>query len=210
MKTDKMQKKIILIGGFHEVIELCESENFTILGIVDNKKTGKYLGYEIFGNDDIAQDLFKSYRDIPVFITPDSPESRVHLCKIYGDIGFKFFSLVSSNAMISKSAELGQGVFIQSSVNISAFCKIGNFCRVNSMANIMHDSVIGEDTIIAPNAVILGNVNIGSNCYIGANSTILPHLKIGNNVIVGAGAVVTKDVMDNKTVAGNPARELVK
>ena len=205
-----MQSEIILIGGFSEVIELCEAENIKILGIVDTRKKGSYLGYQIFGTDEIAQDLFKSYKNTPVFITPDSTERRIHLCKIYEDIGFKFFSLVSSKATIAKSVELGLGIFIQSNVNISSFSKIGNFCRVNTMANIMHDTVIGEDTIIAPNAVILGDARIGSNCYIGANSTILPHKNIGNNVIIGAGAVVTKDVPDNIVMVGNPARELTR
>ena len=205
-----MQTEIILIGGFSEVIELCEGENIKILGIVDTRKKGTYLGYQIFGTDEIAKDLFKSYKDIPVFITPDSTERRIHLCKIYGDIGFKFFSLVSSKSTIAKSAELGIGIFIQSNVNISSFSRIGNFCRLNTLANIMHDTVIGEDTVIAPNAVILGEVNIGSNCYIGANSTILPHINIGNNVIIGAGSVVTKDVPDDKVMVGNPARELIR
>jgi sugar O-acyltransferase (sialic acid O-acetyltransferase NeuD family) len=204
-----MEKSIILIGGFSEVIELCELESIKILGIVDNQKKGTYMGYQIFGTDEIAQDLFNSFRNIPVFITPDSPEKRIHLSKLYGDLGFDFFSLISSNSIISKSAEIGKGVFIQSKVNISAFAKIGNFCRVNTMANIMHNCTIGEDSIIAPNAVILGDVHIGNNCYIGANSTILPHKRIGNNVTIGAGAVVTKDVPDGKTMLGNPAKELI-
>jgi len=203
-----MQKNVILVGGFHEVIELCEQEDIKILGIVDNQKKGTYLGYQIFGTDEIAKDLFTSYSNIPVFITPDSPGKRIRLSKLYGDIGFQFFSLISSNSMISKSAEIGKGVFIQSKVNISASTKIGNFCRINTMANVMHDSTIGEDSIIAPNAVILGGVTIGSNCYIGANSTILPHIKIADNVVIGAGAVVTKDVPNNKIMVGNPAKEL--
>jgi acetyltransferase-like isoleucine patch superfamily enzyme len=46
---------------------------------------------------------------------------------------------------------------------------------------------------------------VGDRVRIGSNSTILP-VKIGNNVIIGAGSVVTKDIPDNVTVYGNPAR----
>ena len=42
----------------------------------------------------------------------------------------------------------------------------------------------------------------------GANVTILPGVKIGKNAIIGAGSVVTKDVPDNDTYAGNPAKKL--
>ena len=41
---------------------------------------------------------------------------------------------------------------------------------------------------------------------IGSNATILGNITIGENAIVGAGAVVTKDVPENKIVAGNPAK----
>jgi acetyltransferase-like isoleucine patch superfamily enzyme len=37
---------------------------------------------------------------------------------------------------------------------------------------------------------------------------ILPGVTIGSNVMVGAGSVVAKSVPDNKTVVGNPAKEV--
>lgn len=55
-----------------------------------------------------------------------------------------------------------------------------------------------------------GCIEVGNNCYFGTGCTILGPVKIGNNVIVGAGAVVTKDVPDNCTVAGVPAKIIKK
>ena len=47
---------------------------------------------------------------------------------------------------------------------------------------------------------------MGDNCYISTNVTILGPVNIGNNVVIAAGAVVTKDIPDNCTVAGIPAK----
>ncbi len=51
-------------------------------------------------------------------------------------------------------------------------------------------------------------VSIGSDVWIGGGAIVLPGVKIGDRAIVGAGAVVTKDVLADTTVVGNPARPL--
>jgi len=52
------------------------------------------------------------------------------------------------------------------------------------------------------------SVTIGRNVWIGGAALILPGITVGDNAIVGAGSVVTRDVPDGVTVAGNPARLL--
>ena len=49
-------------------------------------------------------------------------------------------------------------------------------------------------------------ISVGSNVWFGGNVVVLPGINIGNNVIVAAGAVVTRDVPDNCTAAGVPAK----
>lgn len=82
------------------------------------------------------------------------------------------------------------------------------FRRVDSFVSI------GENCQILPN-VLFGkkrpdlksfNIIMGDNCYISTNVTILGPVNIGNNVVIAAGAVVTKDIPDNCTVAGIPAK----
>lgn len=74
------------------------------------------------------------------------------------------------------------------------------------------ESIIGKGTTIQ-HSVTIGEIDgshkcpvIGNNCFIGARAMVLGNVKIGNNVKIGAGAVVLKDVPDNCTVVGIPAR----
>ena len=80
----------------------------------------------------------------------------------------------------------------------------------------------GGPIVVNPTAVIGDNCNlsqfvtigsneehaavIGDNVYIGPNVCIVEDVKIGDNVTIGAGSVVTKDIPDNATAAGNYAR----
>jgi maltose O-acetyltransferase len=52
----------------------------------------------------------------------------------------------------------------------------------------------------------LGRIEIRENCFIGDSSIVLPSVTIGPNAIVGAGSVVTRNVLPNTVVAGNPAK----
>lgn len=49
-------------------------------------------------------------------------------------------------------------------------------------------------------------ITIGNDVWIGGGAIICPGVTIGNGVVVGTGAVVTKDIVDNVFVGGNPAK----
>ncbi|RLC28229.1 MAG: hypothetical protein DRH37_09840 [Deltaproteobacteria bacterium] len=205
-----MNNKVILIGYFHEIVELCEVCGKEVVGIIDETPyhlPGKYLW---LGTDGDIDKIALKYKNIPLIVVPDSPIVRENLVRLYSKYGFQFCNLIHPQSNISVSAEIGNGVIIQYGVNVSSKVSINDFVKLNTLSNVMHDVNIGAFTTIAPNAVLLGKVKISDKCYLGANSTILPNIEIGTKAVVGAGAVVTKNVLPDKTVAGVPAKEMYK
>ncbi len=96
--------------------------------------------------------------------------------------------------------------------------QISHKCKIGYGFYIGH----GIGIVINPRTVIGNNVNIshflsigsaeGAHAVIGDNVYIAPHVSIvdcvhvGNNSTIGAGAVVVKDVPENATVVGVPAK----
>lgn len=202
-------KKVILVGYFQEMVELCLDCGLEIIGAIDNNRFDcKTVSVPYLGNDSDASALHKLYKDVKVIITPDAPQVRRRLVNYYRSIGFSFATVIHPSATISPTAKVGEGSVIQKGVNVSSNSQIGAFCRLNTHCNVTHDASVGDYTTIAPDAVVLGYVTVGENCYLGANSTVLPKCVIGDDATVGAGAVVTKKVNPSVTVIGVPARLL--
>lgn len=84
--------------------------------------------------------------------------------------------------------------------------EIGDHTKIGHLVHIAHNVKIGKRCLIVDRVGIGGSSIIGDDCFIGYGATIINKIKIGNNVTVGAGAVVVKDIPDNTTVKGNPAK----
>lgn len=74
---------------------------------------------------------------------------------------------------------------------------------------VSHLARVGKNCRIHPSTCI-GEFNgapvIGDNVYIGPGAKIYGNISIGNNVAIGANAVVNKNIPDNVTIGGVPAR----
>jgi serine O-acetyltransferase len=113
-----------------------------------------------------------------------------------GWIGAFFSQLnpILTHATIGRGASFGPGLVIVHSVGLV----INTNVRGGRNIVMEHDVTIGAEKGATP--------VLGDNIFIGAGARIIGGVRIGNNVRIGANAVVVKDVPDEATVVGVPAR----
>jgi maltose O-acetyltransferase len=107
---------------------------------------------------------------------------------------------------------LGEGTFINVGCTIldTAPVNIGNRTLLGPNVQIYCAEHHKDAAKRAAGLEIARPVHIGDNVWIGGAAIILGGVSIGDGAIVGAGAVVTRDVAAGSTVAGNPAREILR
>ena len=125
--------------------------------------------------------------------------------KKYRKLGYKFQSVISSDAIVDKSAQLNSGCIVMAGAIVQSSAVIGMNCLVNSGAIIEHDCKISSHSHVAPGAIICGGVTIGRESFVGAGATIIESVSIGNNVVVGAGASVIRS-LPSRTFYLSPSR----
>lgn len=173
--------------------ELCREAGHEITHVVE---AGEDAAYQETGD-----------KTVPLVVTPDGPV-RGKIAANYHAAGFSFATVIAKTADVSLSATVGEGTVIAEHAIVTARTRIGRFVKINTAAVVTHECNIGDCATVAPSAVILGRVTIGEGAYVGANATVLPGIKVGRGAVIGAGAVVTKNVPENETWAGVPARRI--
>ncbi len=118
--------------------------------------------------------------------------------------------LVHPTATVSPSAAIGRGTVVFPRVVVNAAARIGDAVILNTGAVVEHDCVVGHAAHLSPMSSLCGSVRVGDRGWIGAGATVVPGVRIGDDARVGAGAVAVRDVPVGATVAGVPARPLVR
>ncbi|MBO8132053.1 MAG: acetyltransferase [Candidatus Marinimicrobia bacterium] len=211
-----MKKPLLILiggGGHCKVIisVLNKLKCFKIIGIVDNNSVGNSVeGVKVIGTDENLE-YFRKKGITHALITIGSIRNntkRLELFKISEKLRFKFPVIVSPEAIVDKTVEVGDGTVIMPGCVVNIDTTIGKNTIINTGAQVDHDCRIGDHCHIAPGAHISGGVEIGDLSFIGIGSTIIQGVRIGKNVIVGAGSVIIKDIPDNAVIVGNPGKRI--
>lgn len=120
--------------------------------------------------------------------------------------GYEFYSYISPYCT-SFSPSIGENCFIQEDNTIQPFTSIGNNVIMWAGNHIGHHSIIEDNVFFTSHVVMSGHCHIKQGAFLGVNSCIRDGVTIGENSIIGMGSVVTKNIPDNETWIGSPAKQ---
>ena len=201
-------KDIIIMGAGDlgkDVAWLIERINdnkpeWNLLGFTEKGEMEEFQGYPVLGTDDVIAD----YEDVYVVCALANTEIRERIIDTL-PTNAHVATLIDPNAIIHRTAEIGEGSMIFANTIVGVGAKVGKQCVVLYNAAVNHDVVVGDYTTVYPNATISGKCTIGKYCEIGTGASIIQHVSICDNAKIGVGAAVFTNIKNPGTTVGNPA-----
>ena len=192
-----MNKIIIFGSGGHarscaDVIDL--EKKYKIVGVVDNFDQKNGLDYPMIGTDKDLDKIKKKCTN--AFIGIGQIKNNKIRKSLYNKLkvnGFKFPTIKSPKAYISKKSKIGEGTIIMHGVFVGPNVEIGNNCIINNCSHIEHDCKIGDNTHVSTGVIINGSVKIGDDSFIGSGTIIKENINIKKKSIVAFGSLINKN-----------------
>jgi len=207
---------IVLGGGGHAAVVIdalessCPGCRLVVLDPDESKKGGQVLDVPVLGGDELLPELIANGAErfvVGLGGTGDN-RPRKRLFEKGVDAGLRPMTVIHAAAACSRWAQVGDGSVIMPGAVVNARASLGVNVIVNSGAILEHDCRIGDHVHIATGARLAASVLVGACAHIGVGSVVRQGVVVGEGAVVGAGAAVVRNVPEETTVIGVPARPM--
>lgn len=210
-------KDLIIIGASghgREVLDIIERINdvkptYNILGFVDDNEAiqGHSInGIKVLGGLSYLKEFLLNRKIFVVIAIANADIKRKISSELEGIA--LWTNIIDPTVIVSKYCSIGYGNVIGPYSWIGPNSQIGNFCDCVFACSVGHDVIIEDYVSIMDYCDITGHDYLEAGVYLGSSVAIIPGIRIAQNCILGAGAVVVKDISEQGTYTGIPAKRL--
>lgn len=207
-------ESVVLVGASglaREVLAvLGASGGTTILGIVDDNA-------EELGNEFNRVPILGAIEDLARF-----PDARPLLCvgagagreriaerlAMLGIGNDRYATVIDPSVCNPGRALIGSGSIILGHVTLTADVRVGHHVVIMPNVTLTHDDLIEDFVTIAAGVSLGGGVQLRRAATLGMNASVREGVTVGRYSTLGMGAVLLRDLPDQHTWAGVPARPL--
>lgn len=199
---------VLILGAGDMAVQALDElppERGRIAGFVEEQRgEGKKTleGLPVYGLDDLRE-MAATHRAIAWIGEPSLRRRMVERVEAFG---LPFITMAHPQSSVRRHARVGDGTIVGPFCIVFQNARVGRHCMVLSHTVVGHHAVIEDFATVVDGVRVGGHVRIGEGAFVGQNVCLREGISIGRGAVVGAGAVVIRDVPENVTVAGNPAR----
>lgn len=208
-------KNLVIIGARGYGREVCGlarqcsgyNTEYTIKGFLDDKLDA----LDGFENYPAIISSVENYevQDNDVFVCAlGSVQWKKHYVEIILSKGGQFINLIHPTVVFTSNVKLGNGIIVFMYSNISNDCVLDDFVTIQGFVAIGHDSKIGKWCHINAYSFTGGYAVLEEEVCLNTRSTVLPNIIVRKGATVGAASLVIKNVKENTTVFGVPAKKM--
>lgn len=116
----------------------------------------------------------------------------------------QFLKIIHPTAVVSPTAQLGEGVVLAPFTLVSEKTVVGDFSYLNFYSSLGHDAKVGKYCFLGPYAHLNGGAKLEDEVFMAAHSMVAVNKTVGQGSKISANSAAMKDIPARSLVVGVP------
>ncbi len=154
-------------------------------------------------------DLVPEFDDHEVLVCAGSGAARralVERLTLAGVPEPRWATLIHPSASVAAGCSVGAGSIVLAGVVMTADVQVGRHVVLMPQVTLTHDDRVEDFATLCAGVTVGGGVRVGSGAYLGMSASVRNGVRVGRDAVLGMGAALVRDLPDEQTWVGVPAR----